>query len=228
LGYYITDGVAVDVSAARGYAFGLSEFEGLYVLEFARPVPVALQALDLEPARTGVRVTWSVVNEAGISAYRLLRARAGEKVQVEVAGSPVVAHGLSKYELTDSSVKRGTHYTYTLVAVDRDGSERVLGSREALSEAKPAVVLEQNIPNPFNPETQIRVRLPEAADIDLAIYDVSGRFVVQLARGREPAGTRTFNWSGTGARGERVASGLYVCRLQAGKQTFTRKLVLLR
>jgi hypothetical protein len=57
---------------------------------------------------------------------------------------------------------------------------------------------------------------------------VAVAIVAQLARGREPAGTRTFKWSGTGARGERVASGVYVCRLQAGKQTFTRKLVLLR
>jgi hypothetical protein len=227
-GYYITESSATDVSAARGYVFGVSAGEGLFILERAEPVPVTLQLFDIEPVAEGIRATWRIVDEQDIAAYRLLRGHSGSEPGIEIVTLPVSAGGAARYDYLDSSALRGVRYSYTLVAVENDGTSRVLGSSEGMLPAVDGAILEQNVPNPFNPETQIRVRLPEAADVDLAIYDVSGRFVVQLARGREPAGTRTFNWSGTGARGERVASGVYVCRLQAGKQMLTRKLVLLR
>lgn len=83
--------------------------------------------------------------------------------------------------------------------------------------------LEQNFPNPFNAETVIRYRLPQAVRVRLAVYDLLGREVAVLAEGVEGPGRREVRWD-AGAR----ASGLYLCRLEAGGFAGAIKLLLVR
>ena len=52
--------------------------------------------------------------------------------------------------------------------------------------------LDQNHPNPFNPQTEIRYRLAVPSTVDLAIYDLQGRLVRTLHRGALPAGDSAF------------------------------------
>ena len=85
-----------------------------------------------------------------------------------------------------------------------------------------------NIPNPFNPSTTIRYVLPARDRVRVGIYDVSGRRVVTLVDREEAAGQYSVPWDGTDAKGSRVASGVYLLRVEAGKQTLARKMVLLK
>ena len=95
--------------------------------------------------------------------------------------------------------------------------------------AAPAVTLEQNIPNPFNPRTAIRFHVaPPGARITLTLYDATGRHVRTLADGMHGEGTYVEWWDGRDGTGNAVASGVYICRLKAGPATLTRKLVLVR
>ena len=86
----------------------------------------------------------------------------------------------------------------------------------------------QNYPNPFNPETTIRYTLPAPGEVELAVYDVTGRRVRTLVRQRQSAGAYTVTWDGRDARGQAVASGVYLYRLVAGGQVQVRRMVLLR
>ena len=88
--------------------------------------------------------------------------------------------------------------------------------------------LEQNYPNPFNSSTVIRFSLPQHDLVDLVLYNLAGQEVANLASGRREAGTHTLSWDGRGEDGRELASGVYLCRLQAGQQMETRKLLLLR
>jgi hypothetical protein len=88
--------------------------------------------------------------------------------------------------------------------------------------------LEQNYPNPFNPETQIEFSLPQAATVELTVYNVLGQQVRQLAAGELPAGRHTLTWDGTDDGRQTVASGVYLYRLAAGNHVFTRKMMLLK
>jgi hypothetical protein len=93
----------------------------------------------------------------------------------------------------------------------------------------PAVLsLEQNQPNPFSPETSIRFAVPQRADVRLAVYDVQGRAVRQLAAGTREAGRYDVTWNGRDAQGNRVAAGVYFYRLTAGEETLTRKMTVLK
>jgi len=53
--------------------------------------------------------------------------------------------------------------------------------------------------------------------VKLRIYDVRGRMVTTLVSGTRGAGTHFATWSGHDSRGNRVASGPYFARLDAGR-----------
>ena len=78
-----------------------------------------------------------------------------------------------------------------------------------------------NYPNPFNPETWIPYQLAAAASVRIRIYDSMGQRVRALDLGQRPAGSylsrnRAAYWDGRNTLGERVATGVYFYRLEAG------------
>jgi hypothetical protein len=88
--------------------------------------------------------------------------------------------------------------------------------------------LEQNFPNPFNSSTLIHFALPQSDKVKLTVYNLMGQKVAALVEGIREAGTYTVHWDGRVDSGRELASGVYLYRLQAGGQTETRKLLLLR
>jgi photosystem II stability/assembly factor-like uncharacterized protein len=84
-------------------------------------------------------------------------------------------------------------------------------------------VLNQNYPNPFNPGTKIEYGLPERAYVTLKVYDVLGREVATLVDEEVNARYRQVTFDGT-----RLSSGLYFYRLNAGRFSTTKRLMLLK
>jgi subtilisin family serine protease len=83
-------------------------------------------------------------------------------------------------------------------------------------------------PNPFNPTTEIAFETAAAAQVDLSVYDVTGRRVRRLLSEAIGAGSHRAVWDGRDAGGRAVASGVYFARLAAGPSTKTISLVLVR
>lgn len=83
--------------------------------------------------------------------------------------------------------------------------------------------LDQNYPNPFNPSTTIKFALPGAGFVSLKIYNLLGQEVATLVDQVLASGSYQTTFDGS-----RLASGIYVSRLQAGGTTLTRKMVLLK
>ena len=88
--------------------------------------------------------------------------------------------------------------------------------------------LDRNMPNPFNPSTVIGYQLPEAGMVRLAIYNLLGQQVRVLVNERRDAGSFSATWDGTDALGRRVASGIYLYRIQAGSFSSTKRMLLLK
>ncbi|MBS1260893.1 MAG: hypothetical protein MAG453_00209 [Calditrichaeota bacterium] len=79
-------------------------------------------------------------------------------------------------------------------------------------------------PNPFNPATTVQVNLPEAAELHVAVFNVMGRQVAELADGELNAGRHTFTFDASA-----LASGLYFVRATVpGRLDVTRKIMLVR
>ncbi len=87
--------------------------------------------------------------------------------------------------------------------------------------------LNQNYPNPFNPSTNISFALPQPSDWTLNIYNIRGELVRRFT-GSDGAGDVLIVWDGVSNRGEQVASGVYLYRLEAGSFVETRKMMLLK
>jgi hypothetical protein len=88
--------------------------------------------------------------------------------------------------------------------------------------------LRPNVPNPFNPWTTITYDLPAASQVHIEIFDAVGRRVRRLLAAPIPAGRHSLQWDGKNDFGERVASGVYVCRMQAGTFVGTRRMTFLK
>jgi len=88
--------------------------------------------------------------------------------------------------------------------------------------------LGQNVPNPFNPVTVIRYQLPHEADVRIDVFNVAGRLVRTIVDERQEAGYKEAAWDGTNDAGEKVASGVYMYRMEAGKYASKKMMVLLK
>lgn len=84
--------------------------------------------------------------------------------------------------------------------------------------------LAQNYPNPFNPSTMISFSIPEAVGISLKVYNVLGDEVAVLFNNQEMnAGEHSAQFDASG-----LPSGIYFLKLQAGRYSQTRKMMLLK
>jgi hypothetical protein len=95
------------------------------------------------------------------------------------------------------------------------------------------LALLQNYPNPFNPETWIPYTLNQATDVEIQIYNANGQLIRTLRLGEQAAGyyvtkDKSAYWDGTNDVGEQVTSGVYFYKFITGKQTFVRRMVLLK
>jgi hypothetical protein len=97
---------------------------------------------------------------------------------------------------------------------------------------RPALIAVGNHPNPFNPATVIRVRLdegvaPQLGPVRLSVHDAQGRRVRDLGS-FAPRAILEVRWDGRDARGRTVASGRYLCRVEAGGQVLSAPMILLK
>ncbi len=110
-------------------------------------------------------------------------------------------------------------YFLTVLATGVDGGD----------ELPAKLALRGNYPNPFNSVTVVRYDLPDVTKVDLRVYGLSGRLVRTLVDGVvQNAGRRSVVWDGRDGQGRPVGSGVYFYRLEAGGESFRKKMVLLK
>ncbi|OQA65443.1 MAG: hypothetical protein BWY38_02528 [Ignavibacteria bacterium ADurb.Bin266] len=83
--------------------------------------------------------------------------------------------------------------------------------------------LEQNYPNPFNPTTTIRYDLPKDGVVQLEVFDIIGRKITTLVNTHQSAGRYEVNFDAG-----KLASGVYIYKLQSGQYISSKKMMLLK
>lgn len=83
--------------------------------------------------------------------------------------------------------------------------------------------LAQNYPNPFNPTTTINYSIENSGAVTLSVYNLMGQKVAELVNETKSPGSYNVTWNASQA-----ASGMYYYRLEAGGQTLTRKMTLIK
>ena len=131
------------------------------------------------------------------------------------------------FEFLDNDVESGNAYSYRIVLQDAGGS-RVLFETVLISSKKLFLTLHQNSPNPFNPSTTISYCVPERCMVRVEVLDVMGRIAARLVDSEHARGSHSVEWRRTDDKCNRVASGMYFYRLTAGKETISKKMLLLK
>jgi len=111
---------------------------------------------------------------------------------------------------------------YDCTAVDEPGAPPA----SAGTSIDPRILSAQ--PNPARSQTRLRFYMPPSSEAGLAIYDVGGRLVRELALGPLAPGIHEATWDGTSRDGEPVASGVYFARLSTGDRAHTLRVSILR
>lgn len=89
-------------------------------------------------------------------------------------------------------------------------------------------VLQQNFPNPFNPETVIEYELPSSSNVTIEIFNILGQKIRTLIDSQKPAGYHSIVWDGKDNSGTEVSTGIYFYRLKTGEFGKTKKMLFLK
>lgn len=83
-------------------------------------------------------------------------------------------------------------------------------------------------PNPFNPSTIIQYDLSEDANVVLKIFNILGQEILTLVSEHQAVGRKAVSWDGRNEAGQKVNTGLYIYRLQAGGKVKSNKVLFLK
>jgi len=86
--------------------------------------------------------------------------------------------------------------------------------------------LSQNIPNPFNPTTEIHFALPKAEHVNLSIYNLVGQELRNIVNEHKDAGNYVATWDAKDDSGNQLPSGIYIYRMKAGNFVQSKKLII--
>jgi len=88
--------------------------------------------------------------------------------------------------------------------------------------------LSQNYPNPFNPSTRIDYQVPQAANINISVYNSVGQLVATLVDEVRGQGHYSLSWDAKDQKGLQVPGGVYIVRMTGNNFSAARKLTLLK
>jgi hypothetical protein len=220
------------------------------------PYQIKVNPMDGNPnERTNISIDHSLIKDgiAGILPFPV-PGNTIDFLPSSISGDPLFVRGFDihdplYYSLSEGSpcIDAGTRDTtglnlppYDLAGNWRVWNDRIdmgcfeFDSRPWVSNDDPVLpepvqlTLLQNYPNPFNPTTTISYSLPEAARIQLDVYNLKGQLVKTLVNVDQAAGKHHAIWDGKDSNNHKVASGVYFYRLKAGDSVLQRKMILMK
>jgi len=186
-------------------------------------VPVELISFSATTDGKNVNLNWATATEINNSGFEIER-RYDKTDWLEIGFVP--GHGTTtekqNYSYIDQNVNAGI-YSYRLKQVDFDGTFEY--SNEILVDVTPSLefTLDQNFPNPFNPNTLIKYSIPKSSQVSLKIFNTLGQEIATLVNEEKQVGTYEVNWNASN-----LQSGVYFYRLQAGNFVSIKKMILLK
>jgi hypothetical protein len=187
-------------------------------------IPVELASFTSIVKDNDVTLNWRTVTETNNSGFAIERKSGQNSGFIQVGNVP--GRGTTtepvNYSYTDKGLNSGT-YTYRLKQIDLDGTFKYVGTIEVEVVPPKVFALEQNYPNPFNPATTIKYSVPVKGFVTLSIFNVLGQKVTDLINKEVEAGSYQLNFDASN-----LSSGVYFYKLEAGKFTSIKKMMLIK
>jgi len=197
---------------AAGFQGPFSQRTSFTVDTVAKKVAVKLASFAATAARRFVEISWEVAPGSSNARFHVWRATGEDEEFTRLTSEPLGEAG-PEYRYVDRIVVPGVLYRYRLEASQPEGQSTMFGPVSVRAAFPEQVTLNQNVPNPFNPITQISYELPMDAQVRATIYNALGQRVRDLVNEVQSPGYYRIGWDGTNAYGGSVASGIYFARL---------------
>ncbi|UCH78244.1 MAG: T9SS type A sorting domain-containing protein [Candidatus Coatesbacteria bacterium] len=173
--------------------------------------------------RGAVELNWKPnATYAGFNLYRTAATEPGAEIKV----NDRLITGRAPFRFLDAAVEEAVTYRYELETVGLSGGRERYGPVEVKaggSAPRKSFVLASTYPNPAHERTTIAFSLPEAGNIALEVYDLSGRKVATVAEGYYEPGPHEVQFD-TG----KLTAGVYLYTLTTATERATRKLAVTR
>jgi len=156
--------------------------------------------------------------------------------------NPTIVSDLNSQSYKVNGLATNKTYYWRVRSKDTNGNLSNFSTKEAFAVNSPTDIaegnavgkipttfnIEQNYPNPFNPTTVINYDIPQNAVVTLSIYNMLGQKVKSLVSEQKNAGTYSVQWNGDNEFGQKVASGAYIYKINAGNFVKSMKMLLMK
>ncbi len=128
------------------------------------------------------------------------------------------------------NLNNGTIVTYDISEVNRINFSGITSIEDGqkLSHIVKSFKLLQNYPNPFNPSTTIQYEIPKDGEVEIGIYDLTGRLIKTIVNQNQQAGAHSAVWNGQTESDSKVASGIYMYTVKYGNTLSSKKMLLIK
>jgi hypothetical protein len=174
-------------------------------------------------------VTWTATDNIGITAIAILLSSDGGAAFPDTLAAGEANDGIYSWLIESGSTLEARIKVIGYDAAGNTGADvsnadfEIYDPASGVSGGKEIperLVISGNAPNPFGATTTIRFGLPTKGQIEMDVFDVSGRKVARLAQGDYPEGYHKVEWHSISGR------GIYFVRLRLGEEEVTRKIVI--
>lgn len=188
---------------------------GIFTLRAQNPiVPVELSSFTSSVSGNNVKLSWATEFEENNSGFEIERKSVNSNNEEWKKIGFVRGNGNSSsvknYSYSDNNLS-ADKYNYRLKQIDYNGSFKYyILANEVVIGTPSSFVLSQNYPNPFNPETIINFRVSKDSQVELKVYNIQGKEVMNVMNEFKPAGFYSAKLNAS-----TLASGVYFYRIVA-------------
>lgn len=195
---------------------------GVYKIMYSQDiVPIELSSFIASVNKNVIQFNWRTTTEKNNKGFEVQRRNDGDFITVGFVSGKGNSTEPTDYSFTVVENKVGKYY-YRLKQIDFDGSINYSKELEVIVHPSEFAV-SQNYPNPFNPSTTINYQLAEKCKVELRVYDMIGKEITTLVNDVQDAGYYKVHFDAS-----RLASGIYFYKINAGKFTETKRMVLIK
>jgi hypothetical protein len=209
-------------------------------------LPVTLSSFTGSYVNSTAKLQWTTQSEDNNAGWNLYRSNSDNFNEAFTMNADLVSGAGTTseptyYSYTDNyPLTNEETYWYWLESVSFNGTTKIYGPVSVEIEEldpgfnnTPTITqygLEQNFPNPFNPNTSISFTLPYETIASLSIYNSSGQKIRTLFANKNIAKDQQFKvvWNGQDKYQRTVSSGIYFYKLKTSQTSYIRKMILMK
>ncbi len=195
-------------------------------------LPVELTYFKYQTINTHVLLSWGTATETNCYGFNIERFSDASWATIGFVHGSFISNSPKDYSFQDTSINSLGNYLYRLKQIDSDGSFKysdtlsvsILTSIPKNNKIFPShFSVSRNYPNPFNPSTNIQVKLSKSSELILKVFNIRGEIIIEKNYGFKAAGNFILKIDLSN-----FSSGIYFYSITADKISQTSSMIFLK